>query len=62
MKGIPSQLQHIIIKPGKVQQASKVIVFKGKFEAVSDWLLECACIFFTGNLSSFNCKKRLSGK
>jgi len=57
MKGIPSQLQHIIIKPCKAQQASKVILLKGKFEAVSEWLLECACILFTGCLSSVYCKK-----
>jgi hypothetical protein len=61
MKGIPSQLQHIIIKPCKAQQASKVILLKGKFEAVSEWLLECACIFFTGNLSSIHCKKDSPG-
>jgi len=61
MKGIPSQLQHMIITPCKAQQASKVILLKGKFEAVSEWLLECACICFTGHLSGIYCKKDSPG-
>jgi hypothetical protein len=61
MKGISSQLQHIIIKPCKAKQASKVILLNGKFEAVSEWLLECTCIFFTGNLTRIYCQKDSPG-
>jgi hypothetical protein len=61
MKGIPSQLQHIMIKSFKAQQASKVLLLKGKFKAVSGWLLERACIFFTGNLTRIYCKKDSPG-
>jgi hypothetical protein len=39
----------------------KGYTLNGKFEAVSEWLLECACIFFTGYLSSIYCKKDSPG-